>query len=169
MKNLKLASVVLLALIISVISCSKGTVGPAGPAGPAGPDSVLHSPWISLATTQGLDSFGDTIYSQTLTALSITQTILDSGLILSYIEFPNGNVVDVSDLSYGVDVEYAVGSIEITSYEGDLTGYGFRYIIVPGSLYITSSLKGYTGQQLKTMTYSTITKLLGITDTPRSN
>jgi hypothetical protein len=167
MKNLKLVSVLFLALCIAVVSCSKGTSGPAGPPGSA---NVEHTAWVTLAMTKGLDAAGDTVYTQTITAASITQTILDSGLVLCYLQTPGGGTItDVADFSYVLDVEISVGSIALTSFGEDFSGAGFRYVIVPGSTLIANSLRGYTKTQLKTMSYSAVSKLLGISETSSSN
>ena len=113
MKNLKLVSILLLVASVAVISCSKGTAGPAGPAGPAGTGNVQHSAWVTLAMTEGVDpSSGDTVFTQTIQASSITQNVLDSDLIVSYLLAPGGGTItDVADFSYVLDVEYSVGSI----------------------------------------------------------
>jgi hypothetical protein len=167
MKNLKLVSVLLLVVSVAVVSCSKGTAGPAGRAGSA---NVEHTAWITLAMTQSIPQPADTIYTQTITAASITQAILDSGLVLCYLQTPGGTTItDVADFSYALDVEISIGSIALTGFGTDFSGAGFRYVIVPGSTLIANSLKGYTKAQLKTMSYSAVSKLLGISETSGSN
>src|SRR5579864_3924798 len=84
MKNFRSLLVAALILIIGMISCSKGSTGPAGPAGPAGPDSIVYSAWIPLALTYVA---ADTLFEQTINAPSITKAILDSGVVLSYVNF----------------------------------------------------------------------------------
>jgi hypothetical protein len=168
MRSLKLISILLLVISVVVFSCSKGT---AGPAGPAGPGNVQHTVWTVLNTPYaGQDTVNnDSVFVGTVTAASVTQTILDSGLVLTYLQNPNGSIVEVSDLSTFLDVSYAVGTITLTSFVVNLTGYNFRYIIVPGTTKITSALNSYTKEQLRTMSYSNIVKLLEITDKPGSN
>jgi hypothetical protein len=164
MKNLKLYSILFVVCSMAIISCSKGTAGPAGPQGPPGPGNVQHTAWITLSTAYvGKDSNGDSVFQQAVTAASITQTILDSGLVLSYILQPDGSIVEVSDLSIFLDVSYSVGTITLTSFGVDLsTNYSFRYVIIPGTTTISSSLGGYTKAQLKAMPYNQISKLLGL-------
>jgi hypothetical protein len=175
MKKLKLLAIAFLGIaFVSIVSCKKGDTGPAGPAGAAGPDSVIHSTWIPLSMTLQVDANNDSSYTQSITALNITQEIIDSGVVLSYIEnlFVNdGSIVDVSDYGGGyLDVTYNVGVINITSYFGDLSGAYYRYVIIPGSILATNSvLKGYTKQQLKSVDYATITKALGISTTKTTN
>src|ERR1035438_1518949 len=114
MKNLKLVSVLLLAVSFAIVSCSKGTTGPAGPPGSG---NVEHTAWITLAMTEGLDQAGDTVFTQTITAASLTQTILDSGLVLCYLQTPGGGTItDAADFSYVLDVELSVGSISLEAF-----------------------------------------------------
>jgi hypothetical protein len=172
MKNLKLISFFLLLISISVVSCSKGTAGPAGPAGPPGPSNVQHTAWTVLNMAfEEVDANGDSLFFEGITASSITQTVLDSGLVLSYLQNPDGSIEEVSDLSIFLDVEYALNTINITSYGIDLSNiYSFRYVIIPGTALISSSLRGFTKAQLKSMSYNSISKLLGIDgDKPSSN
>ena len=102
MKKLKLLAVVFAGLAFVLVSCQKGATGPAGAngatgaTGPAGPDSVIHSKWVtlsmSIAGTQANSGGGiDTFYTQTITAPAITQRILDSGLVLTYLSFVDNN------------------------------------------------------------------------------
>lgn len=182
MKKLKLLAVVFAGLSFAVASCKKGDTGPAGAkgaAGPAGPDSVYHSAWIQLS----MDTLGtqtnsngsiDTVYGQSITASIITQKIIDSGVVLSYIQnlFTNdGSIVDVSNYGGGyLDVAYNVGTINITSFFGDLSGASFRYVVIPGSVLTTNSvLKGLTKDQLKAIDYSTLTKALNLSSSKASN
>src|SRR6266851_4778283 len=88
MKNIKSLLVAAVILITGMISCKKGDTGPAGPAGPAGPDSVVYSNWIPLTFTYVAT---DTAFEDTILAPTITEGILDSGVILSYIQFTDQN------------------------------------------------------------------------------
>lgn len=170
MKNLKLFSILFLVSSVAIISCSKGTAGPAGPAGPAGAGETMHSSWISLVTPYvGKDNNGDSLFQQAVTSASLTQNILDSGLVLSYFELSDGSVIDVADFSSFIDVAYTLNTITITGIGTNLSNVLFRYVIIPGTTTITGALKQYTKAQIKDMSYSTITKLLGITDKPGYN
>lgn len=151
-------------LIAGMISCKKGDTGPAGPIGPAGPDSVVYSAWINLAPTY---SANDTVFKQTLTASSITQGILDSGVILSYVNLGSSSsydVVPVGALSYAIQEDFSVGSIFLLS-TSDFTNLPYRYVTIPGSKIAgnktTGSVKGYTIQELKAMSYVQAQKVLG--------
>lgn len=151
-------------IVIGLSSCSKGTTGPAGPQGPAGPDSVVYSNWISLSFTYNSN---DSLYEDTLSAPTITEGILDSGIILTYIEFPDANNVShiqpVSSLNYIISEDYSVGQINIISTQ-DLTNLQYRYVTIPGSKTAGNStnrkVNGYTTQQLKAMSYAQVQQVL---------
>jgi len=167
MKNFRLALILSAIVVLGMTACSKtGDTGPAGPKGPAGPDSVSYSGWITLATPQVINGT-DTSYQQVIPATALTQGILDSGVILSYMDFPDNNNSDhlssVASLSiYGVSEDFALGNITIFS-SVDLTGLTYRYVIIPGSLKVNSSekiYKGHSTDELKQMTYEQIQQLV---------
>jgi len=145
-------------------SCSKGTAGPAGAQGPAGPDSVVYSNWITLAFTYNPN---DSLFHDTLSAPTITSGILDSGVILTYIQFPDANNVahiqPVSALNYIISEDYSVGEINILSTQ-DLTNLQYRYVTIPGSKAAgnsaTRKVNGYTTTQLKAMSYAQVQQVL---------
>jgi hypothetical protein len=151
-------------IIIGMSSCSKGTAGPAGPQGPAGPDSVVYSNWITLAFTYNPN---DSLFHDTLSAPTITSGILDSGVILTYIQFPDANNVahiqPVSALNYIISEDYSVGEINILSTQ-DLSSLQYRYVTIPGSKAAgnsaTRKVNGYTTAQLKAMSYAQVQQVL---------
>jgi len=166
MKNFKSLLVAAVVLITGMISCSKGSTGPAGPAGPAGPDSVMYSPWTPLALTYVPK---DTLFEQTINAPSITKAILDSGVILSYVNFQDSSgyhVIPTAGLiGIGVFEDFAVGKINISSIR-DFSTLPYRYVTIPGSLKTgnsasTQKVKGYTIEELKAMPYEQVQLVLG--------
>jgi hypothetical protein len=171
MKNLKLFSILAAFVAFMVIGCSKGNTGPAGPAGNA---NVLHSAWITLSTTFNAT---DSDYEESLTASAITSAIIDSGVVLSYLGIPGGapngtdtavfSISEASTLISPISQELYVGGIYIYALS-DYTGYLYRYVIIPGSVLTTGAFKQYTKAQIKTMSYSTIQKLIGTSVTSTS-
>ncbi len=158
MKNLKLILLLSAVSAFSIVSCKKGDTGPQGPQGPAGPDSVMYSDWIQLQMT----SINDTVYYQQLNAPAVTQGILDSGIILTYIKDQDGYVYHASD--YGFYTDFNVGTIEVYTV-GDGSDYYFRYVIVPGSVSIGgSSTRKLTQKDLQNMSYKDVQKLLNLSD-----
>src|SRR5579863_224069 len=99
MKKLKTILPFLIPALLLITACGK--TGPAGPAGadgadgadgaqgPAGPDSVMYSPWNTLAMTfdSVQTSSNDSVFSENITANSITQTVLDGGLVVGYLSY----------------------------------------------------------------------------------
>ena len=176
MKKLKLFAFVIAGFAFAMVSCSKGTTGPkgdTGAAGPAGPDSVVYSQWIPVSTSfAGLDASNDSVFEQIVSAPTITQAILDKGVVLTYVQLSDGSVSEVSDFTTFLDVYYGVGSVTMDSYGIDLSqaGWSVRYVVVAGSVAAGNSiLKGYTKAQLKAANYSVIAKALGIKDTKAPN
>jgi hypothetical protein len=167
MKNFRSLLVAAVILIVGMISCSKGSTGPAGPAGPAGPDSVVYSPWTPLALTYVAK---DTLFEQIINAPSITKAILDSGVILSYVNFLEQNgtyhLVPTAGLTgIGIFEDFAVGQINIESIK-DYSTLPYRYVTIPGSLKTGNSasaqkVKGYTIEELKAMPYEQVQLILG--------
>ncbi len=165
MKNFRSLVAIAVILAIGVMSCSKGSTGPAGPVGPAGPDSVQYSIWSPLALTYVA---ADTLFEQTIVAPGITNGILDSGIVLSYIQFTdqsnNVHIQSIASLSNVMFEDYSLGKINFYAYF-DLTGYSYRYALIPGSLKTGNStgnikVKGYTIQELKAMSYEQVQQVL---------
>ncbi|HEY4965907.1 MAG TPA: hypothetical protein VII28_05880 [Puia sp.] len=167
MKQVKILLAVATIVIMGLLGCSKGSTGPAGPAGPAGPDSVMYSSWITLALTYNTT---DSLYEQTILAPSITQGILDSGLVLSYIQYtdnsvPTAPVVHIQTLaSLGSLIwdDYSVGKVNMFA-NVDLSTYLYRYVAIPGSKKVNGAatkIKGYTPTELKTMSYEQVQDVL---------
>jgi|SRR5450432_234245 hypothetical protein len=166
MKNFRSLLVAAAILLIGMTSCSKGSSGPAGPAGPAGPDSVVYSPWIPLAFTYNAS---DTAFEDTLIAPSITKAILDSGVILTYVNAADQNgtyhVIPTGALNtLNLFEDFSVGKINIVSVN-DYSTLPYRYVTIPGSLKTGNSanqkVKGYTIQELRAMPYDQVQQVLG--------
>ena len=172
MKKFKLIAFAFVGMSVIMVSCSKSSSSPSTTV--SAKDTVYHSAWITLAMTinsvQTLSSGAlDTIYSQTITASAITQKIIDSGLVLSYIQdlFTNdGSIVNVSNYAPSVDLSYKAGSVTITTDSqglGDLSGASFRYVVIPGTILTTNSvLKGLTKAQIKAANYGVISNAVGL-------
>ena len=165
MKNLKLFSFLFAGIAWLAIGCSKGTTGPQGPVGPAGPDSVVHSNWITLNMTKTVSAPGDTIYSQSLSAPAITQRILDSGIILTYLSFVDNNGVTnvFSASAYFAYEGFSPGAIDLISFN-DYSQSQYRYVVVPGTIaggnIVSGPAKGLTKQQLQHMSYGDVIKMV---------
>ncbi len=175
MKLLKAFLATAVVAIAIFTSCSKGSTGATGPAGPAGPTDVYHSAWDSLVFTGGTDSYGDSLYGETFSCSALTQEIIDSGMVVSYIGFagPSGNglITDVyPTTSYPIYENYEVGSIFYYTAPTSENGYGLtlnnyaalRWVIIPGTILTTNStLKGMSKAQISTMSYEKLLSAAG--------
>jgi hypothetical protein len=165
MKQAKSLLAVATIIIMGMVGCSKGSTGPAGPAGPAGPDSVLYSSWITLKSPY---TNTDSLYDDTLTAPSITKRIIDSGVILSYIQYTDANnivhIQPMASLGSIIFEDFTVGKINLASPNVNLTGFLYRYVVIPGSKKTNSTtpgkVKGYTPEELKAMSYEQAQQVL---------
>ena len=165
MKNLAFLSLLALATgFTMMVGCKKGDTGPAGAAGAAGPDSVQYSAWKTLAMSP-MDA-GDTSFYEDFTVSALTQKIISHGAVLGYFGYLNSsNDTIVENASEVLSSLYVVGTIEVQSYYVDLSGYFYRYVLVPGNVAISSvsgSTKTYTIDDLKKMSYLQVTQILGI-------
>jgi hypothetical protein len=170
MKHLKLVSILFIVVVLATVGCQKGSSGPQGPPGPAGPDSVIYSSWVTLNTPYNSTDSG---YEQTINAASITQNIIDKGIILTYIDPQgNGNIFPTSSVGFAISETYSVGQIAIFSVV-DLTGMEYRYVVVAGSIQgnkiVSGPAKGLTKEQLQTMSYEAVQKLVGTSSKSGSN
>jgi hypothetical protein len=111
----------------------------------------------------------DTVFVDTIAAASITKPILDSGIILTYVNTPdnagNYHVVSVASLNFVFYEDYSIGKINLVSYQGDLSGIPYRYVTIPGNLVKTNSagqkiVKGYTPSELRSMSYNQVQQVL---------
>jgi hypothetical protein len=156
-------------IVIAMISCSKsGTTGPTGPKGPAGPDSVYSSQWTNLNLVWNPT---DSNYEETITAASVTKGILDSGIILTYVNLPDTTtgtyfVSTVASLSAFFYEDYSVGSIFISSFRTDYSSIviKYRYVTIPGSKTIGNganrTYNGYSAAELKSMSYDKVQQIV---------
>ena len=153
---------VLLLLVTVTYSCTK-----TGATGATGTANVQYSSWTNLNMTYNT---ADSMYEQTITADSITQAVLDSGLVLSYIKYTNtAGATQVESASTFMREILGLKSIALYSYYYDFTDVPYRYIIIHGGsgagnrLPATSQLliQGHTKEEWQSMSYGQVTALMG--------
>ncbi len=166
MRKLKIAFpalflIVSFASLFSVTSCKKTTTTVVQ-------DSIYHSPWIQLK--MAYDAV-DTLYFQDFTNSKLTAKVISNGAVLGYLAYPsNGDTVvqSVAELTtfLGVQQIFTAGTIELQAFY-DLTysassgqGYLYRYVIIPGNVLASTSLKGLSQDQLSKMKFTDIQKAL---------
>ncbi len=164
MKHVKSLLALATIIIIGLTSCSKGDTGPAGPAGPAGPDSVMYSDWITLNFTFNNT---DSLYEQTIAAPAITQGVLDSGLVVSYIQYTDQStgevhIQSIASLGSLIWDDYSLGKVNMFA-NINLSTYLYRYVVIRGTTKVNGTVnkvKGYTPSELKAMSYEQLQKVL---------
>jgi len=131
-------------------------------------DSIYYSPWVQISMTLQVQSNGDSLYFDNITAPAITAKVISQGAILGYYGYPtqSGDTAMFDEAEYGsiAGVTYAPGSIQIEGYDVDLSynnnGFLFKYVVIPGSILAGTSLNGMTQQQLSKMSFTDIQKAI---------
>lgn len=171
-----------------------GAPGPTGPQGPPGTANVIYSAWMATPTTFAATGWADTTLSTiglvsraNFTAPSITQTVLDQGVVLAYHTFaaspaPPTGTANVQSLPFStvatthiIEANYrpAVGrlivfvkNLSATASYGLLGGHYIRYVVIPGGVsggrMASGAAAGYDIDQLKRMSYTEVTRLFKI-------
>jgi hypothetical protein len=170
-KNLKLFFLAALAVgCFSMIGCSKNSSS-STPAASA--DSVLYTNWTPLSMNGNVDNTNDTFFTQTIAAKAITQHVLNTGIIIGYVQGVDNNgdtlIVNASTL---MTENFYVGSIYLESDPFQIgtaginySGFNYRYVVIPGRIATTgvgNSEQTFTPAQLRSMSYSTVTKIFNI-------
>jgi len=156
---------ILVIAIFSIVSCTKTNNNTT-----VVKDSIYYSNWSPLAMTMQVDpTSGDTFYVQTITAPSVTASIISKGAVLGYFGYPS-SATDTTVLtesamaaSEGTLMAFSPGQIFLNSVY-DLTysasaGYLFRYVVIPADI-LTTSFNGMTQQQLNKMSFSDVQKAI---------
>jgi hypothetical protein len=129
-------------------------------------DSVYYSPWMSIAMSP--TDAGDTIYEGSISAANVTASIVSGGAVVTYLGEPGypstGDTAAETALDFGLYTTLTPGSIQLTSYGLDndfstlVSGLVFRYVVIPGTVLATTSLRNYTQQQLSKMSFTDLQK-----------
>ena len=147
-------------IVISVgamTSCSKSNSGPA-----KFTDSVFYSAWAPLAMTfDGMDqNTGDSAWDQAVTSSKVTQSVVNSGVVLTYViqYITTGGDTVISSADNILNPLLSIHTIDLTWEGGNINGVPYRYVIIPGNVLTTNN---WTPKQLKSLNYTEVTKLLG--------
>jgi hypothetical protein len=160
-QNLTRAAFVLLLGGILYTGCKKGDTGPAGAQGPKGTANVQYSNWLPLSMHF---STADSLFEQTIKADSLTQGIIDSGLVLTYLKYtdPNTNETTLVNAENYLQETFTPGNIEL--FAGfDFSGINFRYMLIPGGLKVgrLSGNPHLSRDIRKTITYEEALQMTG--------
>jgi hypothetical protein len=125
-------------------------------------DSIYYSPWIPFKMT--FDS-QDSVYYQDFATKKLTAKIISSGVVLGYGGYPAGKDTVIQSLSeltafYGVQQIIWPDTIEVQSFANlsftANSGLLYRYVIIPGNVLATTSLKNMSHDQLNKMKFTDI-------------
>ena len=149
--------------MFSVTSCTKKTTN-----NTVVQDSIYYSAWTPLNMTQEIPAAGDTLYLDEIAAPAITAKIISQGAVLGYYGYPtqSGDTLISPESDYGLyaEINITVGNIEVEGFNTNLSynagGFLFRYVVIPGNVLASTSLKGMTQQQLNKMSFSDVQKAI---------
>jgi len=170
------ASWLLLCVALVTFGCAKGDTGPTGPRGATGSANVIYSDWYSPSTWDAETEFGIAQRTYTMTATSLTQEIIDGGVVQVYMRFVGLNPAIVQlpfvipDVGYSMYFRAAAGSIKVVYYNPAArtttpvilpSTNQVRYVLIPGgALAASMQADGSTCEQeiagLKSMSYSEV-------------
>lgn len=169
-----------------------GAAGAPGAQGPAGTANVIYSSWFTtpgwVASTPTSTPFYGEVASYLRAAPGVTQTVLDNGVILSYMKgdplLTGTAATSVMPLPYSIgtgfgfndqyDFAATPGNIRYLYKSDDpwdvanLAVISFRYIIIPGGvsggrvMNNNTNNQSYSIDELKKMPYEEVVKKLGI-------
>ena len=161
MQKAKLLPIILLLTTILYLGCKKET-GPAGPAGATGSANVMYSAWTPLSMRF---STVDSVYEQPITADSISQKVLDNGLILTYLKFIDASTQATQVVNASAYFQEVFTVKKISLFSGiNFTGINYRYLIIPGGVKLqkitAGAFSGMTTLELQKMKYEDVLKTL---------
>jgi hypothetical protein len=177
------ASWLLLCVALVAFGCGgKGDTGPAGPKGATGSANVIYSDWYSPATWAAAAEFGIATRTYTMTTTSLTQEIIDNGVVLVYMRFFGFNPAIVQlpivlpDVGLSFSFRAAEGSIKVVYYSPAATSTTpsiipstnqVRYVLIPGGAVAASmQASGLSYEReianMKSMSYSEVCRTYGV-------
>lgn len=176
MKKLFILTIGTMAILCVAISCKKGDTGPQGPGGEDGNANVIYSNWFTPTTYKKDTVFGNWGFRHDQPVAAITQSILDSGAVLTFgkllgynpLVWPAGQVgqlpIAVTYQQGGLQHDFwqaytSTGNLRIrftndnNIYTSIATQHQFRYIIIPG---------GTASGRVRQMSYEEICRMYNI-------
>jgi hypothetical protein len=175
------ASLLLIVFGLMIVGC-EGPEGPRGPAGPAGTANVIYSDWYSPETWELDTVFGVHERSYTMTTASLTQDIIDNGVVLVYMRFSGLNPeinqlpITLADVGLSFFFRAQAGSVKAVYYIPADPGTDpsvippqnlVRYVLIPGGVLDAAALmEGVTSGQLRgtldSMQYREVCELFAV-------
>lgn len=143
------AYVLLLCVTLATLGCAKGDTGPTGPKGDPGTANVIYSEWYSPPTWNAVTLYGVAWRTFTMGAPSLTQDVVDHGVVLVYMRFVgyNPDVVQLPvvlpDVGFSFSFRARADSVRAEYYSpSNPTVYPnvappsnlVRYVLIPGGV-----------------------------------
>lgn len=165
---------------LAILGCSKGDTGPAGPTGAA---NVIYSEWYSPETWRAEINFGIYYRAYNMAAPSLTQEIIDQGVVLVYVKFIGSDpailplpLVLGESPGYSFSYQAQADSVRAKYYDpanpstfpGIIQRWNqVRYVLIPGGeAAATKAIDGLTREQwladLRAMSYADLCRKYGI-------
>ena len=164
----------------------QGPAGPVGPQGPPGTANVIYSAWVTVGSLHAINPIIDSAFADygtckrwIRTAPSLSQGVLDQGLVISYWKVGTG-IYSTIPYQFPVGAQiYHLGGVSqlnkiiyFTSIFGTNTGWNpnlsaeTRYVIIPGTI---AGGRGtgvggtnYTADQVRAMSYEQVCQVFNI-------
>ncbi|MCJ7485365.1 MAG: hypothetical protein MUQ25_04255 [Candidatus Aminicenantes bacterium] len=178
------ASWLLLGIALVTFGCTgpTGPTGPAGPRGDTGSANVIYSDWYSPSTWIAETEFGTAYRTYTMTTTSLTQEIIDRGVVLVYMRFIglNPEIIQLpflaTDANYSFSFLAAAGYIKVVYYNPAaltttpeiIPSYNqVRFVLIPGGVLAASMEANVSTREqeiasLKSMSYSEVCRIYRI-------
>ena len=180
--KLRSASWPLSCVALMTLGCAKGDTGPTGPRGPTGSANVVYSDWCSPATWNLETEFGITQRTYSMGTTSLTQEIIDRGVVMVYMRFIGlaPEIVQlpflIPDVGYqayfraqadSVKVVYCVAAAPASTPNIMPSDNQVRYVLIPGgAVAATAQANASTYARevagLKSMSYSEVCRKYGV-------
>jgi hypothetical protein len=180
--SLRSASWPLLCVALVTLGCAKGDTGPTGPRGPTGSANVIYSDWYSPPTWTLETEFGVANRTCTVVAPSLTQEIVDQGVVMVYMRLIgwSPSIIQlpflIPDLGYQLYFRARADSIKVVYFVAAsptstpvliATGNQIRYVLIPGGeVAAAMQAEGATYEQevarLRSMPYPAVCRRYGV-------
>ncbi len=165
----------------------QGPIGATGPQGPVGSANVIYSSWFTITLANWADTtmlLTGTVTRGIRNTTSLTQTIIDNGVILNYLRQTGNNTSGPNLLPFNCVACGTLGNplvIAALPQPGKIIFYNaffngtpgitldnteLRYILIPGGVvggrFTSGPAAGYTVAQVKAMSYAQVSSIFKI-------
>jgi len=186
-----LVTAVSLVIGLGLVTACEGPQGPQGPEGPQGDQgpkgdqgdpgtaNVIYSDWTTPDSWEPAEIFGDSLRQGDIIADSLTQEIVDQGVVKVYVDFFNADFIyqlpvsDVAGFPYSLSFKIKPDTLRLEFYDPDNpnsdpgslpSSNKFRYVLIPGGQAAGSSSNTSSSRALDEISYQELKQRLDIPD-----